>query len=268
VRLTSIRARVAILSSLFAILLVGGITISTYFFVARGSVQQADSASERLALSSRLLLQGAIDDALYEADRRGLSDVETGAYVARTIRRGPPDAIVAGIGGEAVVSLYVWPSAGAASELAWSMSSAAGGGSDSDRAAAADSGDVVSRTIKGRPLMTGIFLSADLGRRITYVPVDVPGIYRSVIDVEYTPSAQERSLDSIRLPMALVAAASLGIALALVNLTNRWTLSLVSELRRTADSVDAAQLDIQLPEDGDNEISELLRSLEKYPKLR
>jgi len=111
--------------------------------------------------------------------------------------------------------------------------------------------------------MAGILLSADLGQRVAYVPVDVPGVYRAVLDVEYSPSIQERTLDSIRFPMALVALLSLAIALALVNLTNRWTLSLVSDLRRTADSVDAAQLDIQLPEEGNNEITELARSLNR-----
>jgi len=249
------------LSSVFAVLLVGGITLSTYFFVAHGALQEAKDASARLALSSRLLMDSAVDSALYEADRRGLSDVETGAYVARTIKNGPSDAIVAGVAGEAAVSLWVWPSAGAAPEFVWSVGSGSGNGQDADRADAAFSGEVVNETIPGRPLAMGILLPSDLGHNVAYVPVDVPGVFRAVLEVEYSPTRQERSLDSIRIPMILVGGISLAIALGLVNLTNRWTLSLVRELRRTAESVDAAQLDIHLPEEGDNEITELARAL-------
>ena len=262
-RLTSIRVRVALLSSLFAVLLVGSITLSTYFLVARGALQEAESTSARLALSSRLLMESAVDAAFYESDRRGLSDVETGAYIARTMRSAPPEAIVAGVAGEAAVALYIWPTVTTAPELAWSLGSDGGRGVDSDRSEAAQSGRVVRETVAGRPLVAGLLLPADLGHHIAYVPVDIPGVYRAVLDIEYSPSSQERTLDSLRLPMALVAAVSLGIALALVNLTNRWTLSLISELRRTADSVDAAQLDVQLPEEGNNEITELARSLNR-----
>ena len=262
-RLTSIRARVAILSSLFAVLLVGGITVSTYFFVARGVMQQADAASERLAHSSFLLLETAVDDARYEAESRQLSGTDAAAFIARTLQSAPPEAVVAGVASEAAVSLYVWPSAGAAPELAWSAGAAGFTGADADRAEAARTGETVTHIIRGRPLMAGILLNADLGQRVSHVPVDVPGVYRAVLDVEYSPTSEQQVLDSTRLPMALVATVSLAIALALVNLTNRWTLSLVSDLRRTADSVDAAQLDIQLPEEGNNEITELARSLNR-----
>ena len=260
-RFKTIRARVAVLSSLFAVLLVGGVTVTTYFVVASGAADAAQEASDRHSLSGRLLLEIAVDASLSEADRRGLSDIETDAYVARTITADVPDAITAGIAREATISLHVWAGPDSGPVEAWSAGTS--GGSAADRLKAVETGEVVNAVLRDRPLITGMLLSADLGQHVAYVPVDIPGIDRAVLQVEYSPSAEETMLDTTRLPMLLVALASLAIALFVSNLTTRWMLSLVDDLRRTADSIDVGQLDVQLPEEGENEVAELARSLNR-----
>ena len=262
-RFKTIRARVAVLSSFFAVLLVGGVTVTTYVVVANGAADAAQEASDRHSLSGRLLLETAVDDSLFEADRRGLSDIETDAYVARTITADVPDAITAGIAREATISLHVWAGPGSASVEAWSAGTAAAAGSAAYRLEAVETGEVVNTVLRERPLITGMLLSADLGKHVAYVPVEIPGVDRAVLQVEYSPSAEETMLDTTRLPMLVVALLSLAIALFVSNLTTRWTLSLVDDLRRTADSIDVGQLDVQLPEEGENEVAELARSLNR-----
>ncbi|MDO8847382.1 MAG: ATP-binding protein [Coriobacteriia bacterium] len=262
-RFKTIRARVAVLSSLFAVLLVGGVTVTTYFVVATGASAAAQEASDRLSLSGRLLLDSAVDASLFEADRRGLSDIETHAYVARTITADVPDTITAGIAREATISLHVWVGPDSGPVEAWSAGTAAAGGSAADRLEAVETGEVVNTVLRDRPLVAGMLLSADLGQHVAYVPVDIPGIDRAVLQVEYSPLAEETMLDTTRLPMLLVVLLSLAIALFVSNLTTRWTLSLVDDLRRTADSIDVGQLDVQLPEEGENEVAELARSLNR-----
>jgi len=263
VRFKTIRARVALLSSVFAVLLVGGVTIATYFFVATGVAASAQGASDRLALSSRLLLESAVDESLYEADRRGLSDIETEAYVARTISARVPGVLEAGIAREGTVSLFVWPSPDSEPVEAWWAGAAEPHVSMDKLASVVRSGEVTRDVLEGRPLIAGMLLSADLGLHVAYVPVEIPGIDRAVLQVEYSPDAEEDLLDTTRIPMLFVAVASLAIALLISNLTTRWTLSLVTDLQRTADSIDVGQLDVQLPEEGENEVAELARSLNR-----
>ena len=259
----TIRARVAVLSLVFAVLLVGGVTITTYFFVATGVSASARDSLDRLALSSRLLLDSAVDASLYEADRRGLSDIETEAYVSRTISASAPEVVSAGVAREATVSLFVWSGSSSAPTQAWWAGVTEPHDPTDLIVSAARSGEVTREVLDGRPLIAGMLLTADLGLHVAYVPVDIPGIDQAVLRVEYSPIAEQDMLDTTRIPMLFVALTSLAIALLISNLTNRWTLSLVASLRQTADSIDVGQLDIQLPEEGENEITELARSLNR-----
>ncbi|MRR12869.1 HAMP domain-containing histidine kinase, partial [bacterium] len=109
----------------------------------------------------------------------------------------------------------------------------------------------------------GMFRRADLGRFVSYSPVAVPGVHAAVMRVEYPPLREEAILDATRGPMMVVTVLSLLAALMLTMLTTGWTLSLVENLRRTADSVDVGQLDVRLPEEGQNEVAELARSLNR-----
>jgi len=263
VRLTSIRARVALLSVLFAMLLVGGVTVTTYFLVATGLTEAAADASTRLAQSGIRLVESAVEDSLLESDRRGLSDVETRAYVERTITGSAPDSIALGVANEATYTLYVRAGQGQEYVPAWTTGAATEPALAADIGEAAETGDVITRVRGGRPLIAGMLATANLGRYISYLPVEIPGAGTAVLEVVYLPVQEEATLDTTRAPMVFVSLLSLVIALLISGLTNRWTLSLVDNLRRTADSVDVGQLDVTLPEEGNNEVAELARSLNR-----
>lgn len=262
-RLTSIRARVTLLSALFAILLVGGITVTTYFLVASGLSDSAQDASDDSAASGQALVEAVEADALAEAEDLELTAAETDAYVADAVTIGAPDSITLGVARSAAYSLYVGQSDDPELSLAWSAGSGEGSGSADEREEAAETGEVVTSVHKDAPVITGMVVSADLGQRLTYIPLQIRGLETVVLEVEYSPSNEEAILDSIRGPMVVVSLISLVIALLITGVTNRWTLRLVDDLRRAADSVDIGQLDIELPEEGNNEVAELARSLNR-----
>ncbi|MRS12006.1 MAG: HAMP domain-containing histidine kinase [Actinobacteria bacterium] len=262
-RLTSIRARVALVSAVYAVLLVGGVTVGTYMLVSTGMSRTAAIASARLARSGQLAIDGVVEDMLAEADRRGLSDVETEAYVARTLIGAAPNPVSAGLANEAMYSLFVWQDESVGPTLAWSVGGSGPEESAAERLEAAEQGRMVQRTSKLRPLITSMLFRADLGRYVTDIPVEIPGVARAVLEVDYSATEEEATLDSTRLPMTAVALVSLVMALLIASMTTRWTLSLVGDLRRTADSVDIGRLDVRLPEEGKTEVAELARSLNR-----
>jgi signal transduction histidine kinase len=63
--------------------------------------------------------------------------------------------------------------------------------------------------------------------------------------------------------MLAVAVLAMLAAIVIANLATGWVLSLLASIRRTADSIDEGQLDVHLPESGQNEVAELARSLNR-----
>ena len=190
-RLTSIRARVTLLSALFAILLVGGITVTTYFLVASGLSDSAQDASDDSAASGQALVEAVEADALAEAEDLELTAAETDAYVADAVTIGAPDSITLGVARSAAYSLYVGQSDDPELSLAWSAGSGEGSGSADERDEAAETGEVVTSVHKDAPVITGMVVSADLGQRLTYVPLEIRGLETVVLEVEYSPSNEE-----------------------------------------------------------------------------
>lgn len=265
-RFTSIRARVALLSTLFTLLLVGSITLATYVLVTRGMSESANNTSVRLGDAAERVMVNAVSTAQADADKQNLSGVDADAFVARTLITGPPTAITSGLVYEGGFALHVWVSEAAGPRVAW----AAGLGENPpvgpekttpDLQRALKQGEILHRHPGAASLPFGMFQRADLGTYISYVPVEIPGLYAAVLEVEYSPNEQESILNATRGPMIVVTAISLLAALAITMMTTGWTLSLVNNLRRTAESVDVGQLDVQLPDEGENEVAELARSL-------
>lgn len=268
-RLSSIRARVALLSTLFTLLLVGSITFATYVLVARGMTDSAAATSTRLADSATRVSMRILAQLAAEAEGRGLEGEEADTYVAEQFLAAPPGPIETGLVYEGSFALHVWPERGAAPQIAWAVGPDASDDAsiaeveDEDRERAVETGDVVYDYLVRPALPVGMFRSADLGRYVAHVPIAVPGVYAAVLDVTYPPDDEEAILDATRGPMIVVTIVSLLAALLLTLSTTGWTLSLVDNLRRTADSVDVGALDVRLPEEGDNEVAELARSLNR-----
>jgi signal transduction histidine kinase len=115
--------------------------------------------------------------------------------------------------------------------------------------------------VGGGRFLAGFLRKADLGLWTAYVPVETPGAERAVIELVYDPVREERVLDDARAPMVAVGVLATVLAILMMQIVMGWVLSLVDQIRRAADSIDAGQLDVRLPEEGEHEISELAKSL-------
>ena len=96
-----------------------------------------------------------------------------------------------------------------------------------------------------------------------HVPIDVPGGERGVLDIVYEPTREERTIDTIRIPMATLALAAMVIMVVIMQVSMAWVLRLVDDLRKAADSIDAGDLSVRLPAEGEHEIGDLGRSLNR-----
>jgi signal transduction histidine kinase len=104
---------------------------------------------------------------------------------------------------------------------------------------------------------------ARLGVSVVHQPVELPGNEVGILDVTYVPDNEESVIDAIRLPMAILAMSAMLIMVVLMQTSMAWVLNLVDDLRKAADSIDAGRLDERLPDEAENEIGELARSLNR-----
>lgn len=268
-RFTSIRSRVAALSTIFALLLVGTISVATYVLIAQGMTESAGGTANRLAEAARRVCESTVWEAASDAERAGLTGEAAEQFIANSFVSNPPDAIASGLAYEGSFELRVWSDEAAPPRLAWYSAVRShdptpdGPDEAENRVRSITGGEPVYDYDSELLLPFGMFREADLGRYVVHVPVEVPGVYAAVLDVEYAPDSEEALLDATRGPMIIVTVFSLVAALLITMLTTGWTLSLVENLRRTADSVDVGQLDVRLPEQGENEVAELARSLNR-----
>ncbi|MHB1452301.1 MAG: HAMP domain-containing protein, partial [Coriobacteriia bacterium] len=261
-RFSSIRARVAIVSTAFAVALVGSVAVGTYVLVANGMRTAAVETAERLTGAAERAINNAIRSAEQSAARDGLTGRAAEEAVAKMITDAPPTPFAEGLVHEGSFALYVVDAKGGAPQLAWSV----GGEQEGDaglRDAALQTGEMQRDHPGAQPLIAGMFFKADLGQYTTHVPVRVPGMAAAVLDASYTPHAQESILNATRVPMYALAIVALAGSLLIAAGATRWAMSLIDNLKRTADSVDVGMLDIRLPEEGENEVSDLARSLNR-----
>lgn len=261
-RFTSIRSRVAVLTALFAFLLVGSVTIATYFFVANGMIDAAEGTSFRLATIATRVANRVHSDAVTRAAESGLPPAEAARAAGDDARAAIPARFAGGLIFEGAYALYVAEPETADLELLWSSQGELPG-LEADRLRALEAGEPERGVTGSRPLLPGMFSRADLGTYIVHVPLDFGDGVPMVLDVIYVPEREEAILDATRLPMLAVAVLALLAAIVITNLATGWVLSLLASIRRTADSIDEGQLDVHLPEEGQNEVAELARSLNR-----
>lgn len=262
-RFSSIRTRVALLSTLFAFLLVGSVTVATYFFVAHGMRTSAEQTAARLgAVTQRVVTrqEGLARDA---AARAGLAGADADGYIERTMLTGLTDVLSRGLVYEGSYALFVADEPTGDLRLVWSAGESASEGEPSDRLRALETSSPVHTLPPQQSPLEGLFARADLGAFVVYVPVPLPTGRPAVLDVVYTPVREEAILDATRLPMIAVAVVALGVSLLITNLTTGWILSLLGAIKKTADSIGEGQLDVHLPEEGQHEIAELAHSVNR-----
>ncbi|GAV32168.1 signal transduction histidine kinase [Coriobacteriaceae bacterium EMTCatB1] len=254
-RLKSIRARVLYLATVFAALLVGSVTLVTYFVVAQSTVSSAQATCARLASFAADSSRRAVEK-LAEPSSSAV-EVDTMAWDALSESLQPAGDLIDG------ASVALWEAKGAADPLrrVWSSQAGARVRSLQDAREALRRGEAVSTTVGSGGFLAGFFTKADLGLCISYVPLELPSGRMALVEVSYKPQREERMLDQARAPMVAVGVLATALAILMMQVVMGWVLSLVDEIRRAADSIDAGQLDTRLPEQGEHEISELARSL-------
>ncbi|MCL4078336.1 HAMP domain-containing histidine kinase [Coriobacteriia bacterium Es71-Z0120] len=250
-RLKSIRARVLYLAAVFAALLVGSVTLATYFVVSQSmdaSARETCSHIASFAAAAAQRLEGSSDAGA------GAAGTEAGA-LQRALE--PVTALFDGT----QVTLWAAPGAGGGFREAWSNAPGARLRSPADADRALASGKTVQVKVGGGRFLAGFLSRADLGLWIAYVPVQASDGGRAIIEIVHDPVCQESVLDGARAPMVAVGLLATAIAILMMQIVMGWVLSLVDQVRRAADSIDAGQLDVRLPEEGEHEIAELAKSL-------
>lgn len=262
-RLTSIRARVALLSTLFALLLVGGVTFATYFFVATGMRSSAEATSDRLAGAAERVFSRYQAQAVTDAHTAGLTGAAADDFIREQVLRVVPEVISQGLVYEGSFALSMATTSAAELDVVWTVGDYARAGASESRQAAVDLDSQTREYPSLPPLFLGLFAPADLGLYVVHLPLDLAGTRSAVLDVVYDPAREEAILDSTRLPMVAVTVVAFATSLLITNLIMSWALSLIASIKRTADSIDVGRLDVHLPEEGDNEVTELARSLNR-----
>lgn len=258
-RWLSLRGWLLLVSVLFAVLVVGGIALTTYFIVTDGMQAVVSQTSERVAASSETILGETADQA--EAELRGaiLSNDARRAKAKQELARVLPGHLERG--GLASAGFALYDERG---DLVWRSSSGDGGASQSDVRRETLRTQAASRSFGQRAnILQGLVTHAQLAEVVEHRPVALPFGERGVLDVTYVPTTEEHVIDAIRLPMTALAIAAMIIMVVLMQTSMAWVLNLVNDLRKAADSIDAGRLDERLPASAQNEIGELARSLNR-----
>lgn len=256
----SLRGWLLVVSLLFAVLVVGGISLTTYVIVSDGMQAVALENTERVALSSASIVADVVADAQRLAELEAVEGAEREQAANRIFLERLPDVLTDSQAASSSFALY-----SAAGRRIWAS------GDETllpphsielhQRVIASDR--PIRSTIRGGSLVTGLFTRAQLGMIVVHIPVRLPSGEPAVLDATYRPSTEERVIDAIRVPMGVLAFSAMLIMVVLMQTSMSWVLNLVDDLRRAADSIEAGRLDERLPDSGENEISELARSINK-----
>lgn len=251
----TIRQRLFGLSVLVSVIVVGGIALTTYLIVSDGMQVVARQASERAAAGTANMLRGTIGY-ISAAQGDGAPDENRSATFMEML----PDALRYAMPVGTEYALFT----DSLMEAAWSSSEGIFSPDQSAmRAEAARSGEPTFSMIERGGLLAGLFDRGKLDLTVVHTPIVLPDGSMGVLDVTYTPYNEEQVIDSVRIPMAIMSVAAMIIMVALVQASTGWMLSLVNDLRRAADSIDAGRLDERLPADDQNEIGDLARSINR-----
>ena len=257
----SLRARVLYLAIGFAVLLVGSVTIATYFLISEGMSRSAQDAAWRLSSLASRAVSKTSTAAVIEAAGRGLTGAERDEEAMRVIMDTLPTFLTIGGADGGFFALYARETTDTPLVLTWSSDQRAIISLATDREAAVRGRYPVQSMPRERDILSGMFTKADLGMYASHLAVQLPDRSIGVMDVVYDPIREEGILDAARGPMIAVSALALVVSVIMMQVIMGWVLSLVDDLRTAADSVDAGQLDVRLPEHGSNEISALANSL-------
>ena len=253
----SLRGWLLVVSVLFAVLVVGGVALTTYVIVSDGMQVVASTTAARVAASVSAVVREAVAEARGGMGAPGDSEGQRSFAGRRALARVlPATAAHASLAGTEF-AVY-----GPDMSLVWATGpDAVHVTQDAERSAALDRGKPTRSMLRGGGLVSGLVTDARLGVSVVHTPAELPSGETGVIDVTYLPDSEETVIDAIRLPMTILAVSAMLIMVVLMQTSMVWVLNLVDDLRKAADSIDAGRLEERLPESGDNEIGDLARSL-------
>ncbi len=257
-RLTSIRARTLLAGVLTAAAIVVAVLVTAYVVVANGMGDEASQETSRLADRAAAEVRHAVVTALLDARRAGLSGRDEVAAAEGTFSNAIPERFGVAPGFLEGHFAFWDPDVG---EPQYASDRSAIVDDPAGRARAIADSESVATHLGGHPVILNIVRTPDLGVYVVHIPFQRPDGRTWILDVVYVPAREAQAIELIRPPMlALSALAIVGTALIMLLSTN-WILRLLSDLRTAADSIDADLLDVRLPDEGSNEVGDLVRSL-------
>ncbi len=257
-RTFSLRTRVLALAVFFAAVLVGIVSVTTYFVIGNAMLDVAESHTLDISRRATEALAARATDARLRAASMGYAGEEADEEALRILYAELPDILRGGGGGDGEYALY-----DSGLDLIWFSDEVALNDHRQHRELALQQRRTVDLNRLTQKPLTGLFGEAVLGTYYVHVPVDLPAEGTAVLDVAYPPVTEEATIDRIRPFMAILAVVAMGAAVLMMQLSTGWVLRLVDDLRRAAESIDAGDLDELLPEDQRNEIGELARSINR-----
>lgn len=258
-RRLSLRTSLLLASIAFAIVAIGGVALVTYVVVAQGITSVSQDVSLRVASEVERVLTLQLRVAAAQAHAEGLTGTAAQARAQaiaidnlETIygARAPAEPQVAFYDADSVMQWASAPNAVLPKQSAV-------------HAQVQETGEQVQDTVPLRPPLTGLFTPATLDAQVVHSPVELSGGGTGVIDVVYYPVREEQAIDAIRAPMAALALTTMIVMVLIMQVSLTWVLRLVDNLRQAADAIDAGRLDVRLPVQGENEIGDLARSINR-----
>jgi signal transduction histidine kinase len=255
----SLRGWLLFVSVMFAVLVVGGVALTTYVIVSDGMQVVASDTTHRTAASAATLVGEASSQADRIVRNRGLQGSERVDAAEQILADRLPQLLEQTGSADAEYAIY-----GSGPEVLWSSSNdAILPGQIERRSEAIRTGLPTESVVERGGLLAGLLRQAQLGTTVVHTPVTLPNKIPGVLDVIYVPHVEESVIDAIRLPMGILAISAMLIMVVLMQTSMAWVLNLVDDLRRAADSIDAGRLEERLPESAQNEIGELARSINR-----
>lgn len=257
-RRSSLKARVTLIGAALATLLVWAVLMTSYLVVAAGMADVAMNETAGLAGRAASLVRREVSAAQSDAAQSGLRGEEAVNAAEVTFSQSIPDRF--GVGQALLGGGFAFYDPADDQPRYFSHQSAVVQAGE-ERARAVREDMSVAHVIGGRPMLMNVLMEPDLGVYVVHVPFKRPSGATWVLDVVYDPAREAAAIEQIRAPMLWVSTVAILMTAVILRWSTGWVLRLVRELRVAAESVDAGQLDVRLPESGRNEISDLARSI-------
>jgi signal transduction histidine kinase len=253
----SLKTRTLIISALVAVVIAGGTSLVTYAIGVRAMREASrDHVAQIAAAAEATLHQAVVEAALMSSDTTVTG--ESAVADAREVLFADMNAAFSRAGLTATpLALYdenLLP--------VWSSSAKALLPEESDARRYAQASGTTVRTETGtQTFLGGLFSGTRLGGLVLHIPSELPGGGIGVLDVSYTPAAEDAIINGVRWSMIGLMLVSALLMVILMQSSMAWVLGLVDDLRRGADSIDAGRLNERLPVKGDDEIAALAQSV-------